>query len=199
MESKSELNGTNGSLTSVCMTNGLAQDNKKKIILSYKQKVSLAMLAIGDFMSVCSMSIISPFYPAVSAEKGVPGSVSGLIFAVYALVMFLSSPVFGKVLPKLGAKPMFTCGALIAGIANLSFGLVDRLEDFNLFVAASFTIRIIEALGAAAYSVAAYVLVVDLFPNNLGAVRGLLETFIGLGLSAGPGIGGLLFTKGWRV
>lgn len=48
---------------------------------------------------------------------------------------------------------------------------MDRLEDFNLFVAASFTIRIIEALGAAAYSVAAYVLVVDLFPNNLGAVR----------------------------
>lgn len=51
------------------------------------------------------------------------------------------------------------------------YRLVDRLNDFNLFVIASFTIRIIEALGAAAYSVAAYVLVVDLFPNNLGAVR----------------------------
>lgn len=70
---------------------------KEKNVLSYKQKVSLVMLAIGDFMSVCSMSIISPFYPAVSAEKGVPGSVSGLIFAVYALVMFLTSPVFGKI------------------------------------------------------------------------------------------------------
>lgn len=68
------------------------------------------MLAIGDFMSVCSMSIISPFYPAVSAEKGVPGSVSGLIFAVYALVMFLSSPVFGKVVStcRVTSKKLFT-------------------------------------------------------------------------------------------
>lgn len=36
---------------------------------------------------------------------------------------------------------------------------------------ASFTIRIVEALGASAHSVAAYVLVVDIFPNNIGTVR----------------------------
>lgn len=55
------------------------------------------MLASAEFMSFCSMSIMSPFFPAESAKKGVSESVSGLIFGVYALVIFLSSPVFGKV------------------------------------------------------------------------------------------------------
>ncbi|KAH1004874.1 hypothetical protein HUJ05_005642 [Dendroctonus ponderosae] len=171
-------------------------ENTKKAKLETNQKLSLLMLAIGDFLSVCALSIISPFFPAESARKGVSASISGLIFAVYALVVFVSSPIFGMQLPKIGAKPMFVFGAFVAGISNVMFGFIDRLNTFEIFVAASFTIRIVEALGASAHSVAAYVLVVDIFPDNIGTVRGLLETCVGLGLSAGPGIGGLLYGVG---
>ena len=41
--------------------------------------------------------------------------------------------------------------------------------------------------------VAAYAIVAQKFPDNVGAMLGLLETFIGLGLIIGPVVGGLLY------
>ncbi|CAG9768967.1 unnamed protein product [Ceutorhynchus assimilis] len=169
---------------------------KKKTKFTIKQKVSLAMLALADFICFCSVSIISPFFPAESAKKGVSVSVSGLIFGVHAIVVVLTSPIFGKVLPKFGAKYIFISGLLVSGISSLAFGLIYRIDDYTYFVTASFVIRAISALGASAYSTAGYVLIINIFPDNAGAVRGLLETFVGLGISAGPGIGGLLYTIG---
>jgi MFS family permease len=66
-----------------------------------------------------------------------------------------------------------------------------------LFTTFSFLIRGLEALGASAYSTASYVIIVNIFPDNAGAVRGLLETFVGLGMSVGPALGGLLFAVSW--
>ncbi|KAL1513327.1 hypothetical protein ABEB36_002749 [Hypothenemus hampei] len=179
-----------------CRTLKKKRSEETKTKFTCKQKIALIMLALGDFMSVCSMSIITPFYPSVSAKKGVPSSLSGCIFAIYALIMFLFCPIFGKITPKLGAKPLFVIGAFAAGISNISFGLIDRFDSYNLFIISSFGIRIIEALGASAYSVATYVLIIDIFPQHIGFVRGLLETCIGLGLCAGPGLGGLLYGVG---
>lgn len=66
-------------------------------MFSLNQKVSLVMLATADFMSFCSMSIMAPFYPKEAASKGMSESMSGFIFGYYALVVFLSSPIFGKI------------------------------------------------------------------------------------------------------
>lgn len=54
--------------------------------------------------------------------------------------------------------------------------------------------RGVQALGASAFSTACYVFVVHTFPDNIGAVIGLLETFVGLGMSIGPAIGGFLYS-----
>lgn len=64
---------------------------------TFKQKVALLMLGAADFMSFCSMSIMAPFYPKEAANKGMTESMAGYIFGFYALVVFVSSPVFGKI------------------------------------------------------------------------------------------------------
>lgn len=56
--------------------------------------------------------------------------------------------------------------------------------------------RSLEALGSSAYSTASYVYVVDVFPEHIGSVLGILETFVGLGMAAGPALGGLLYAYG---
>lgn len=63
-----------------------------------------------------------------------------------------------------------------------------------MFATYCFLIRGLEALGAAAYTTATYVFVVEVFPTNVGAVLGFMETFVGLGMSMGPAIGGLLYS-----
>lgn len=84
------------------------------------------------------MSIMAPFFPREAAEKGLSDTLSGFIFSFYALVMFLTSPIFGKIvskaknnnkersrlifqIPKFGTKVLFLSGMLVAGACNLLF------------------------------------------------------------------------------
>ncbi|XP_045472619.1 MFS-type transporter SLC18B1-like isoform X2 [Harmonia axyridis] len=160
------------------------------------QRLTLLMLALVDFMGFCSMSIMAPFFPKEAYQKGLNETVIGLIFSFYALIMFLTSPIFGKILPKVGTKILFLGGILVVAITNILFGFLVHVEDFTLFTSLCILIRGIEALGACAYSTASYVYVVNSFPQSIGSVLGILETFVGLGMSTGPAIGGFLYSLG---
>lgn len=173
--------------------------NESKSKFTTRQKIGLTMLATVEFSSYCSMSIMAPFYPREATDKGMSESLAGFVFSFYALVIFVSSPIFGKILPKVGVKPLFIGGIATSGICSIIFGMLNYVQDYYLFTFLSFAIRGAEALGAASYSTAGYVLVINIFPNNGGTVRGILETFVGLGMSAGPAIGGFLYAEGWRL
>lgn len=164
--------------------------------LSRFQIMTLISLAMVDFMSFCSMSIMAPFFPNEAYKKGMSESMTGFVFSFYALVMFLSSPVFGKILPIFGAKFLFILGIFVAAICNILFGLLEYVETYTLFTTLCILIRGFEALGASAFSTASYIFVVNYFPNNIGSVIGILETFVGLGMSIGPAIGGILYSLG---
>ncbi|XP_039745172.1 MFS-type transporter SLC18B1-like [Pararge aegeria] len=164
--------------------------------LTRHQRLTLASLALVDFMSFCSMSIMAPFFPREATAKGLSETMCGVVFSFYAVVMFITSPFFGKYLPMIGAKFMFTAGMFMAGSCNVLFGTLVLVEDPTTFTVLCFVVRGMEALGASAYSTASYVFVVNAFPDNIGSVLGILETFVGLGMSVGPAIGGLLYSIG---
>lgn len=99
----------------------------------------------------------------------------------------------------LNVKPNFHCSTL------------EYINDKTLFITYCFIVRGFEALGASAYSTASYVFVVNTFPQHIGSVlvsyqeyvkactqedtfQGILETFVGLGMSTGPALGGLLYS-----
>ncbi|KAL0273190.1 UNVERIFIED_CONTAM: hypothetical protein PYX00_005926 [Menopon gallinae] len=160
------------------------------------QKMALSSLCLVDFTSFCSMSIMAPFFPKEASMKGLSETTSGLVFSFYALVIFVSSPLIGKILPSVGAKFLFMAGLFVAGGCNLLFGLLGYIQEEWLFTTYCFLVRGLEALGASAYTTATYVFVVEVFPSNIGAVLGILETFVGLGMSTGPAIGGFLYSVG---
>ncbi|KAG5892968.1 hypothetical protein JTB14_015013 [Gonioctena quinquepunctata] len=187
---------SNGSNCSEAPEGNVEKNEEKSKKFSSRQKMSLVMLAAAEFTSFCSMSIMAPFYPQEAANKGMTESMAGFVFGYYALVIFISSPIFGKILPRVGVKFLFIAGLSTSGLCSLVFGTLHLVEDYNCFTTLSFVVRGFEALGAGAYSTAGYVIIVNLFPDHAGAVRGLLETFVGLGMSAGPGIGGILFAFG---
>jgi len=58
-----------------------------------------------------------------------------------------------------------------------TYRLIDRIHNTSTFIAYSFLLRGFEALGAAAYSTASYTFVADVFPDHIGPVMGILETF----------------------
>lgn len=65
-----------------------------------------------------------------------------------------------------------------------------------MFISLAFTIRIIEALGNAAFLTASFAIIAKEFPNNVSVTFASLETFFGLGLIVGPMVGGFLYSLG---
>ncbi len=73
----------------------------------------------------------------------------------------ICSPVFGKYIESIGSRNLFLVGTLIAGLGNIAFGLLEWIEDTNMFLALSLTVRIVSAMGETAFFTAIYPLAVD--------------------------------------
>lgn len=87
-------------------------------------------------------------FKAEASKKGVSATISGFIFCIYSFVMMVSSPIFGKLLPKLGQKFLMLAGIFLAGSCNILFGVLDRTSGVNNFVVLCFAVRSMMALGA---------------------------------------------------
>ena len=78
------------------------------------------------------------------------------VFGSVNFVQILFIPIFGKYLHKLGAIRLFLSGVLLCGAANTVFGLLEWINDTQTFLALSFVIRIISAIGEAAFLTSLY-------------------------------------------
>jgi MFS family permease len=77
------------------------------------------------------LCIISPaiffqplFFPKEAESKGATASDYGFVFGLYELVVFISSPILGKNMKRLGAKRVFNAGILVIGSCYIIFGLL---------------------------------------------------------------------------
>lgn len=166
---------------------------------SRRQLLTLISLCLVDFTCFLGMSIMAPFFPMEAEAKNMDEATIGFVFSTYALVMFLTSPIFGRILPRVGANFLFLSGLFLAGGCTVLFGVLDEI-DGEMFSVMCFVIRSFEALGAAAYNTASCTIVAEMFPDNIGAVFGILETFVGLGMTVGPALGAALYAlQGYKL
>ena len=61
----------------------------------------------------------------------------------------------------IGSRNLFLLGTLIAGVANIGFGLLQWVEKKYPFLILSIIIRIVCAMGEAAFFTAIYPLIID--------------------------------------
>ncbi|KAG8225191.1 hypothetical protein J437_LFUL001318 [Ladona fulva] len=161
-----------------------------------RQWLTLYVLGSVHLGSAVCISLQAPFYPVEAESKGASSSIYGLVFGVFELVAFLSSPIFGKYLNTLGVKFTLNIGIVTAAICCILFGLLDLVYYLPAFVGLSFSVRIIESLGAAAALTAAFAITAAVFPDTVGTTFATLEVFYGVGYIIGPTIGGFLYSWG---
>ena len=77
------------------------------------------------------------------------------------------SPIFGKYIERIGSRNLFLLGTLIAGIGNIAFGFLQWVDQTYPFLTLSLIIRIISAMGEAAFFTAVYPLTVDVSSSIL--------------------------------
>lgn len=163
---------------------------------SRRQILTLFVFSIADFCNAICVSLQAPFYPQEAEKKGATAAEYGLVFGIFELVVFVVSPFYGQNLNRVGPKLMFNAGILITGLCAVLFGLLDKVDGRYTFISLSFIIRIVEAMGNAAFLTASFAIIAKEFPDNVGTTFASLETFFGLGLIVGPTVGGALYQVG---
>ncbi|KHJ90960.1 transporter, major facilitator family protein [Oesophagostomum dentatum] len=157
---------------------------------------TLAMLSSANLLSIVAFSCIAPFYPMEAKKKGLSDIEIGAVFGVFELVIFLASPVAGKLMPRLGPKNLFTYGLASTGTVAVLFGFIDLIPSRQMFFIASLTVRILEGIGEAGFVTSSFTINANCFPGMLSTILGILQTCGGVGFSLGPFLGGILYDVG---
>ncbi|XP_076456374.1 MFS-type transporter SLC18B1-like [Babylonia areolata] len=160
------------------------------------KKWTMVAMAFANFAASTCFSLLAPFFPNEASKKGATQTVTGLIFSTFELWIFVSSPVYGYFLTRIGSRFMFLSGLFTCGVCAVLFGLLDQSPPGTVFVAMCFLVRTVEALGASAFITASFAIIANEFPTHVSTVFGTLETFSGLGFMLGPPLGGFLYELG---
>ncbi|KAI8508592.1 hypothetical protein Bbelb_136910 [Branchiostoma belcheri] len=162
---------------------------------SKTQILTLVCISFVNFAGSCSFSVIAPFFPKEALQRGASQVTVGFVFSCFAIVSFLSAPIFGKYITYIGSRFMLITGMFVGGCCSLMFGFSEYIEGTS-FVVYCFVTRTLEAFGVSAYITAGVAILTHAFPNNVAKVMGALEGFNGIGLMSGPALGGLLYDIG---
>nr|XP_047145094.1 MFS-type transporter SLC18B1-like isoform X3 [Hydra vulgaris] len=169
---------------------------KKKLIKNKKDLLVIISMGLIFFVGQTANSVIAPFFSLEGVKKNVSLTISGLIFTVYPLVVFILSPFIGKYMPLIGVKFLLIAGCFVEGTTEILFGFLGDINDRVTFESFCFVVRSFTAVGNAASSTAAISILSHTFPENMSTVFGVLELFTGLGFMTGPPLGGFLYQYG---
>jgi hypothetical protein len=65
---------------------------------------------------------------SILCAQGASSTEYGLVFGVFELVVFLTSPIFGHLLPRLGVTQAFTFGIGATGCMCITFGCLNFIQ-----------------------------------------------------------------------
>jgi ACDE family multidrug resistance protein len=153
-----------------------------------KAVFAVAFACVVSFMGI---GLVDPILPALSDQLDASPSQVTLLFTSYLLVTAVAMLVTGWVSSRLGAKRTLVTGLLIivvfAGLAGSS-DTVGEIVGFRagwglgnaLFIATSLAVIVASASGGFAGAIVLY------------------EAALGIGIAAGPLVGGMLGDISWR-
>lgn len=142
------------------------------------------------FIDTLLYSLIIPIIPYITDLLQPSSTMIGILFSVYAVALFVTTPFFGAWTNRSGRKVPIIAGLIGLAISTLLFAIADSM--FTLIAA-----RFVQGVAAAATWTTALALLADVFPGkSRGAAMGIALTGISTGTLLGAPIGGWLFEVG---
>lgn len=140
------------------------------------------------FFVMVGFGIIIPVLPFYAENLGATAFELGLLMAVYSLMQFLFSPMWGRISDRIGRKPVILTG--IFGLAISFFMMALSNSLWMLFLA-----RILGGFLSSANMPTVTAYVADITSEeDRGKGMGTIGAAVGLGFILGPAIGGI-FSK----
>ena len=161
-----------------------------------RTNILFGSILISSFLGSAVLSLQGPFLPPIADSKGIPPSQYGFIFSVYSLFSFISSPVIGSFLTRIGSRIWFIGGLVVLALSTIAFSFIDYVEDPLQFLSVAIILRIVEAAGQTSFKVSSNAVITQLYPESTAFMISIAQTTLGVGLMVGPGIGGFLYEYG---
>jgi MFS family permease len=157
----------------------------------FKQPKAVFAVAFACVVSFMGIGLVDPILPALSKQLHATPSQVSLLFTSYLVVTAVMMLVTGWVSSRIGAKRTLITGLAIivvfsalAGFSGSINGIVGFRAGWGLgnalFIATSLAVIVASATGGFAGAIVLY------------------EAALGLGIAAGPLVGGLLGNISWR-
>lgn len=156
---------------------------------------AILLMAPFDLLASLAMDIYLPVVPAMPAALHTDPATIQLTLSLYLLGLGLGQVVFGPLSDRVGRRPVLLSGAVAFALAS---GLLAMATAGWVFV----TLRLVQALGAAAALVATFATVRDVYGDRPESVRiyGLFSAMLAFVPALGPVLGAIVSEQfDWRA
>ena len=162
--------------------------NNKLLVMACTNLANLACHSV--------YSVLASFFPQEAKAKGMSDDGVGLVFAIFAAVIFVASPFVGKLMSKHGKVWVYIVGVATVSVSSICFAFASWVPAGLPFAAYCFAMRLVQGIGSALEETAMYAIIADLDTEHVTFYLGICEISTGLGYMIGPPLGGFLFAAG---
>jgi MFS transporter, DHA1 family, multidrug resistance protein len=150
--------------------------NRRNIVILFFTLV-VVMMGFG---------MIIPIIPFYIESFGASGSELGILMAVFALMQFFFSPIWGSLSDRYGRKKFLLIGAIGNALSMLFFGLSTQM--WMLYISRALA----GSLSSATLPTAMAYIGDSTTDEERGGGMGIMGAAMGVGMVIGPGLGGWL-------
>lgn len=145
-----------------------------------------AVIVVALIVVSLGFGLLGPLMPTFREILGMSEAELGGAYSLFAFAFVFTLPPAGLLADKVGRKRMISSGVLLFGITTYALVFITEPYQFAL-------LRILEGVGSAMVTPAAFALTLDIVPEGKrGVALGAEGTAQLLGGLAGPALGGVI-------
>ena len=150
-------------------------------------------LTLLSFIFVTNYTFCIPILPDFLSERGVSLTMIGVVFSAYQIAFFFASIFLGKFLPFYSKQKILLFGQLLLTLSIIVYPLLSFPISNSLLIFLVLFFRAIQGVGYSIISLVVWFYFPVIFPEEVNETYATAEIWRGLGMSAGPILGGLFY------
>jgi DHA1 family multidrug resistance protein-like MFS transporter len=147
---------------------------------------------IPAFFVMTGMSIVSPILSIYAKSFDVSYTLATLAISIYAIGRLCTNLPVGVLGDRIGRRPVLLAGALILTVSAFLCAHAGSFWELVLY-------RLLQGVGSSMWQTMRATMLQDILkPEERGRILGYFQTFVLIGSSAGPTIGGVV-AETWGI